>query len=105
MDRNSSSAKNGQEFGAGLHAGSAEDDINARGERIQRLLERIEALPYPGARELIHECMESVLAFYGVGLQRILQVVSGDGAEGRKVYRDLIHDDVVRGLLLIHDLH
>jgi len=105
MDRNSSSANNGQEFGAGLHAGSAEDDINARGERIQRLLERIEALPYPGARELIHECMESVLAFYGVGLKRILHVVSEDGAEGRKVYRDLIRDDVVKGLLLIHDLH
>jgi Fe-S cluster biogenesis protein NfuA/nitrite reductase/ring-hydroxylating ferredoxin subunit len=49
--------------------------------------------------------MESVLGFYGTGLKRILQVVSEDGPEGRKVFRDLIRDDVVKGLLLIHDLH
>ena len=105
MENNSSSDQNRQEFGEGPHAGNAEDDINTRGERIQRLLERVEALPYPGAKELIHECMAAVLGFYGAGLKRILQVVSQDGAEGRKVYRDLIHDDVVKGLLLIHDLH
>jgi Fe-S cluster biogenesis protein NfuA/nitrite reductase/ring-hydroxylating ferredoxin subunit len=80
-------------------------DINAYGERLQKLLAEVEALPYPGARELIQDCMESVLGFYGAGLKRILQVVSEDGPEGRKVFRDLIHDDVVKGLLLIHDLH
>lgn len=105
MDINSSTDENGHEFGAGHHTQTAADDINARGERIQQLLERIEALPYPGARELIHECMEAVLAFYGAGLKRILQVISEDGIEGRKVYRDLVRDDVVKGLLLIHDLH
>lgn len=81
------------------------DDINAHGERLQKLLAEVEALPYPGARELIQDCMESVLGFYGTGLKRILQVVSEDGPEGRKVFRDLIRDDVVKGLLLIHDLH
>jgi Fe-S cluster biogenesis protein NfuA/nitrite reductase/ring-hydroxylating ferredoxin subunit len=80
-------------------------DINAFGERLQKLLAEVEALPYPGARELIQDCMESVLGFYGAGLKRILQVVSEDGSEGRKVFRDLIRDDVVKGLLLIHDLH
>src|ERR1700741_375218 len=81
------------------------DDINAHGERLQKLLAEVEALPYPGARELIQDCMESVLGFYGTDLKRILQVVSEDGPEGRKVFRDLIRDDVVKGLLLIHDLH
>jgi Fe-S cluster biogenesis protein NfuA/nitrite reductase/ring-hydroxylating ferredoxin subunit len=80
-------------------------DINAYGERLQKLLAKVEALPYPGARELIQDCMESVLGFYGAGLKRILQVVSEDGPEGRKVFRDLIRDEVVKGLLLIHDLH
>jgi Fe-S cluster biogenesis protein NfuA/nitrite reductase/ring-hydroxylating ferredoxin subunit len=82
-----------------------EGDINAYGERLQKLLAEVEALPYPGARKLIQDCMESVLGFYGAGLKRILQVVSEDGPEGRKVFRDLIRDDVVKGLLLIHDLH
>jgi Fe-S cluster biogenesis protein NfuA/nitrite reductase/ring-hydroxylating ferredoxin subunit len=84
---------------------SPDGDINAYGERLQKLLAQVEALPYPGAKELIQDCMESVLGFYGAGLTRILQVVSEDGSEGRKVFRDLIRDDVVKGLLLIHDLH
>ena len=105
MDTNSSSTNNSRELVARPDAVGSDEDINSRGERIQQLLQRVEALPYPGARELIHECMEAVLAFYGVGLKRILQVVSEDGGEGRKVYRDLIRDDVIKGLLLIHDLH
>src|SRR5258708_10998089 len=85
--------------------GSQNNDINLQGERIQRLIERIETLPYPAAKELIQECMEAVLAFYGQGLTRILQVVNEADAESQKVYRKLIHDDVIKGFLLIHDLH
>ena len=99
-----SAAPNGESASA-LPAANPGDDINAHGERLQKLLAEVEALPYPGARELIQDCMESVLGFYGAGLKRILQVVSEDGPEGRKVFRDLIRDDVVKGLLLIHDLH
>jgi Fe-S cluster biogenesis protein NfuA/nitrite reductase/ring-hydroxylating ferredoxin subunit len=89
----------------GHSPGSQKDDINLQGERIQKLIERIEALPYPGAKELIQECMEAVLAFYGHGLSRILQVVSETDTEAGNVYRELIRDDVIKGLLLIHDLH
>jgi Fe-S cluster biogenesis protein NfuA/nitrite reductase/ring-hydroxylating ferredoxin subunit len=85
--------------------GSLDGDINIQGERIQKLLERIEALPYPGAKELMQECMEAVLAFYGQGLNRILQVVDGAGPDGQRVYQNLIQDDMIKGLLLIHDLH
>jgi Fe-S cluster biogenesis protein NfuA/nitrite reductase/ring-hydroxylating ferredoxin subunit len=81
------------------------DAMNSHGARIQQLLEQIEALPSPSTRELIHEFMEATLAFYGHGLARILQVASESGPEGQKVHQHLIHDKVVRGLLLIHDLH
>ena len=81
------------------------DAMNSHGARIQQLLEQIEALPAPSTRELIHEFMEATLAFYGQGLARILQVVSESGPEGEKVYQWLVDDEVVRGLLLIHDLH
>jgi Fe-S cluster biogenesis protein NfuA/nitrite reductase/ring-hydroxylating ferredoxin subunit len=89
----------------GRSSASQKDDINLQGERIQKLIERIEALPYPGAKELVQECMEAVLAFYGHGLSRILQVVSETDTKAGNVYRELIRDDVIKGLLLIHDLH
>ena len=49
--------------------------------------------------------MEATLAFYGQGLARILQVVSESRPGRGNTYQHLINDKVVRGLLLIHDLH
>jgi nitrite reductase/ring-hydroxylating ferredoxin subunit len=86
-------------------AGEKLDAFNQAGNRIQELVEQIDALPNSPARVLFQECLESVLAFYGHGLERILQLVAHGGNDGQKIYRDLIHDNVVRGLLLIHDLH
>src|SRR5580704_13916306 len=89
-------------------ANNAEEQLaamNSHGGRIQQLLEQIEALPSPSTRELVHEFMEATLAFYGQGLGRMLQVVSESGPQGAKAYQRLINDKVVRGLLLIHDLH
>jgi Fe-S cluster biogenesis protein NfuA/nitrite reductase/ring-hydroxylating ferredoxin subunit len=85
-------------------AGDTNSEINLLGERLQKLLGQIETVPYPLAKELIQECMEAVPAFYGHGLSRIIQIVKGAGPEGRP-YHELIHDDVVKGLLLIHDSH
>jgi len=56
--------------------GNSDGDINFHGERIQKLVEKIEALPYPAAKELLQECMEAMLAFYGIGLGRILNIVN-----------------------------
>jgi Fe-S cluster biogenesis protein NfuA/nitrite reductase/ring-hydroxylating ferredoxin subunit len=79
--------------------------MNLEGARIQRLLEQLEAVPSPSTRELVRELMEATLAFYGHGLTRMLQVIRDTGSEGEIVHRRLVDDKVVRGLLLIHDLH
>ncbi len=81
------------------------DDINHYGQRIQEIIEEIDKLPNPAARSLMHECVESVVSFYGIGLNRILQIIKRSGIDGQKPYHDLINDTVVRGLLLIHGLH
>ena len=54
---------------------------------------------------ILEECLESLLSFYGRGLERILELVEEAGPEGQKVYENLINDGAVRGLLLIHNLH
>jgi Fe-S cluster biogenesis protein NfuA/nitrite reductase/ring-hydroxylating ferredoxin subunit len=79
--------------------------MNSHGARIQQLLAQIESVPSPATRELIHEFMEATLGFYGQGLARILQVANESDPDGQKVFQQLIKDKVVRGLLLIHDLH
>jgi len=110
VDANNSSLTAAEERQRNWPAGANDaqeqlEAMNSHGGRIQRFLEQIEALPSPSTRELIHEFMEATLAFYGQGLARILQVVSESGPEGRNAYQYLINDKVVRGLLLIHDLH
>lgn len=81
------------------------DDMNRHGRRIQELVEKIDALPDAPARVLVHECLASLLSFYGQGLERVLNIVKRAGIGGQKAYEDLIHDRVVSGLLLIHGLH
>jgi len=97
-------AHNSDESDSGS-AGEKLDALNRAGIRIQELVEQIDALPNSPARVLFQECLESVLTFYGHGLERILQLVAKAGPEAQKIYGDLIHDNVVGGLLLIHDLH
>ena len=79
--------------------------MNRQGRRIQEIVEQIDAMPNPAARALMQECMESVLGFYGDGMARMLELVKRSGIGGQKAYDDLLHDSVVRGLLLIHGLH
>jgi Fe-S cluster biogenesis protein NfuA/nitrite reductase/ring-hydroxylating ferredoxin subunit len=81
------------------------DEMNREGRRIQEIVEQIDAMPNPAARALMRECMESVLSFYGDGLERILTLVKRSGIGGQKVFDNLIHDKLVSSLLLIHGLH
>lgn len=75
------------------------------GRKLQQLVQQAEQLRDPVARALVHECLHSLLDFYGNGLERALHVVKGCGPAGEHVYAKLVDDPVVRGLLLIHGLH
>ncbi len=85
--------------------GDPTDGMNRQGRRIQEIVAQIEEMPNPAARALMHECMESVLGFYGEGIARMMELVKRSGIGGQKAYGDLLHDNVVRSLLLIHGLH
>jgi Fe-S cluster biogenesis protein NfuA len=102
-ERISPPALNGNHSGA--LSGSDNGGSHSREKHIQKLVEQIEAFPNADARALLHECLQSVLALYGDGLARVLQLVNNAGADGEKVHEALIHDKLLRGLLLIHGLH
>jgi len=87
------------------HAHTHPNDLAREGQRIQDLVEKIGAMNDPNARRMLQETLESVLSFYGHGLERILELVDKAGPDGAKVRDTLLHDPGISGLLLIHGLH
>jgi Fe-S cluster biogenesis protein NfuA len=85
--------------------GVAEKDLLQEGRKLQQLIQQAEQLRDPVARATVHECLHSLLEFYGSGLARLLHVVQASGTAGEHVYARLVEDPSVRGLLLIHGLH
>jgi Fe-S cluster biogenesis protein NfuA/nitrite reductase/ring-hydroxylating ferredoxin subunit len=67
--------------------------------RVQELTGRLEDLDDPACRALAEELTAAVVQMYGVGLERILELADEPTREA------LAADDVVAGLLMIHDLH
>jgi Fe-S cluster biogenesis protein NfuA len=86
-------------------AGAQAGDHLEQSRKLQRLVEQAEQLRDPVARALMHECLHSLVSFYGDGLAQAMKVVQGCGPAGEHVYSQLVQDPVVRGLLLIHGLH
>jgi Fe-S cluster biogenesis protein NfuA len=73
-------------------------DVDQVGERIERLLSELSGKDAELAEDLVHTLLE----FYGAGLARIVDVV---GEANRPLLDRLAEDDLVRGLLVLHDLH
>ena len=51
-------------------------------ERVQLLSERVDELPDPRARQLAQELVAGVIAMYGDGLTRIMEVIAGSREAG-----------------------
>ncbi|EOD63712.1 NifU family protein [Amycolatopsis vancoresmycina] len=70
-------------------------EVDRVGERIEQLLGEFDGEDAELAEDLVHTLIE----FYGAGLARIAELV------GRPVLDRLAEDELVRGLLVLHDLH
>jgi Fe-S cluster biogenesis protein NfuA/nitrite reductase/ring-hydroxylating ferredoxin subunit len=81
------------------------EDAKQRSQNIQRLIEQATTFPDPAARELLLQCLQGVLALYGDGLARILQLLDNAGADAAQARQALLRDKLVRSLLLVHGLH
>jgi Fe-S cluster biogenesis protein NfuA len=67
--------------------------------RVESLLDGLDALPDPAARDAATEVVQALLELYGDALGRIVDAVGEDAA------RELAHDELVAHLLMLHDLH
>jgi Fe-S cluster biogenesis protein NfuA/nitrite reductase/ring-hydroxylating ferredoxin subunit len=80
------------------------DDFHAVGERINAL---IDASASGGvvARERAEELVRLLADLYGAGLERLLTILHELGRLDDEALAALAADDLVAGLLLVHDLH
>jgi Fe-S cluster biogenesis protein NfuA len=70
-------------------------EVDRVGERIEQLLGEFDGADAELAEDLVHTLIE----FYGAGLARIVELVD------RPLLDRLAEDELVRGLLVLHDLH
>jgi Fe-S cluster biogenesis protein NfuA/nitrite reductase/ring-hydroxylating ferredoxin subunit len=83
---------------------SGTDQLRAAGDRIDALL-NASASGGVVARERAEELVRLVADLYGAGLERILSILDDAGHLDDEVAAALAADDLVAGLLLVHDLH
>jgi Fe-S cluster biogenesis protein NfuA/nitrite reductase/ring-hydroxylating ferredoxin subunit len=79
------------------------EDPQALVADVERLLEEVESLPDPVAREKSTEVVRALLELYGAGLERIVdEIAARDDGE---LAQALAGDELVAHLLLLHGLH
>jgi Fe-S cluster biogenesis protein NfuA/nitrite reductase/ring-hydroxylating ferredoxin subunit len=80
-----------------------DQELRERVGRIESLLEEIESFEDPEARAKTAEMVQILLELYGEGLGRIVESVGRLGGEDLK--DELLGDELITHLLLLHGLH
>jgi Fe-S cluster biogenesis protein NfuA len=96
----------GISVGKDIFISDEEAEIDMQNQKMQQLMEEINCMPEGAAKEMMQDCVQDMLSFYGCGLKRILDIVSnGNSSAAKDIYNKLIGDGFVSSLLLIHDMH
>lgn len=80
-----------------------DQELRERVGRIESLLEGIESFKDPDARAKTAEMVQTLLELYGEGLARIVESVGRLGSDDLK--DELLDDELITHLLLLHGLH
>jgi Fe-S cluster biogenesis protein NfuA len=82
-----------------------ETDPQEVGQRIEQLLGELGAYAEPAISELSEELVRLLMGMYGAGLARIVALLGEAGHRGQSLLDQLVEDDLVSSLLVLHDLH
>ena len=75
-------------------------DVQTAGDRVEALLSELDGA---GAQRAAEELVRTLVGLYGAGLDRVMEIVTETGAA--ETLQRLTDDDLVSGLLIVHDLH
>jgi hypothetical protein len=75
-----------------------------KSEQIEELVQKVQSLPDPGARQTALELVQAILDLHATALERIMEMVArGEG--GQAIVDALATDPRASSILLLHDLH
>ncbi|MCO6005569.1 NifU family protein [Actinoallomurus purpureus] len=78
-------------------------DVRTTGDRVDALLAELGRLADATTVAKVEELLRSVVGLYGAGLERVMEIVTETGAA--EALRRLTGDELVSGLLILHELH
>lgn len=96
------------------------EEFQAHLQRLEALVQQSERLPDPAARMHCRNLVQALLDVHAAGLEQMLDRIAKHEpeasvmVEGRastapalpaRLIEDLVHDEIISGLLLLHDLH
>jgi Fe-S cluster biogenesis protein NfuA len=81
---------------------SPPQDLRATGDRIEQLLDELQAMAGPRVADTTQELLRLVTDLYGGALGRIVAMV---GATRPELLAELADDELVASLLVVHGLH
>lgn len=73
--------------------------------RIEETTRAIEASADAATREQVRELARAILELHQAGLARLLELIRCAGQSGEEILDLCAGDDLVRSMLLLHDLH
>jgi Fe-S cluster biogenesis protein NfuA len=86
-----------------MSTGNGEDPQQAL-HRLEELIRALDAHPDPSAKETARELLAVVLDLHGIGLAKLMGIVTtADG--GTAILARLVENEQVQAMLLLHGLH
>jgi len=79
-------------------------EFHARAEQIEQLVRTLESIADPQVHAAALELMQSIMELHGAGLERVLELLS-QTPDGERVTDELLEDELVASLLVLHGLH
>ncbi|MGQ0480516.1 MAG: NifU family protein [Pseudonocardia sp.] len=86
-------------------ATDTETDPQETGQQISELLAALSTNADPTVGEAAEDLARLLMGMYGAGLQRIVALLAGAGPAGDRLLAEMVEDDLVASLLVLHDLH
>ena len=80
-------------------------DFRERVQRIDGLVQEIEAIADPALRATTRELVQSLMDLHGAALERTMEVVAAAGDSGMELIDKLGRDPMVSSLLVLYGLH